>query len=137
MFSFVFFLSIFLTLEHADTPSKRETGLMGRKELQENSGMLFTFEKEGIHSFWAKGCLIPLSLAFLAADGTVTEIVDLECYPNQSEEHFFLKRAKSPKKAIRYALEVNQGWFTKNGIKPGDRFAFEGERGFFQSGKAL
>jgi len=101
-----------ITVEIADTSEKRMTGLMYRKNLGENDGMLFIFPGEEIHSFWMKNTLIPLSIAFIKEDGTIFQIEDME--PETETTH----PSKIPAK---YALEVNKGWFTSNNITAGDK----------------
>ncbi len=99
--------------EVAASPEERERGLMFRSALPEGRGMLFVFETDERLAFWMKNTTIPLSLAYLAADGTIREIRDLEplsLAPVQSE------------RSVRYALEVPRGWFERAGLKPGDRF---------------
>ena len=101
-----------LRVEIADEQEERDTGLMFRKRLAENQGMLFVYEKESRLSFWMKDTVLPLSIAFIASDGTIREIRDM--YP------LSLKPVRSSRN-VRYALEVNQGWFTERGITAGDR----------------
>jgi uncharacterized membrane protein (UPF0127 family) len=101
-----------LMVEIADTPEKRQIGLMYRKNLGENEGMLFIFFEEDFHSFWMKNTLIPLSIAFIKEDGTIVQIEDME--PETETTH----PSKFPAK---YALEVNKGWFKENNITAGDK----------------
>lgn len=101
--------------EIADTQVLRAKGLMHRKSLDENGGMLFVFPFDDKRSFWMKNTLIPLSIAYIAADGTIKEIYDME--PLSSA-------AVRSKYSVRYALEVNAGNFEKHGVKPGDRIIF-------------
>ncbi|MGE5617638.1 MAG: DUF192 domain-containing protein [Sphingomonadaceae bacterium] len=103
-------------LEVADTPESRAMGLSRRPSLAEDAGMLFVFPSDGVAAFWMKDTLVPLSIAFISADGRILEIQDME---RLSEE---LHRPAQP---YRYALEVNQGFFDKNGIKAGDRVEFQ------------
>jgi uncharacterized membrane protein (UPF0127 family) len=98
--------------EVADTQQKRSRGLMMRKSLQSNSGMLFVFEQAAQHCFWMKNTLIPLTIAFLDDDGTIVTLADMEPHNESSN---------CPAKPIRYALEMDQGWFKAKGIKTGDR----------------
>jgi uncharacterized membrane protein (UPF0127 family) len=100
-----------LLVEIADTPAKRSTGLMYRKSLGKNEGMLFVYPEEDFLSFWMKNTFIPLSIGFFDKNGVLLETYDMR--PNQTLETY-----ESRKKAI-YALEVNQGWFRENGIAPG------------------
>ena len=106
-----------LTVEIADTSEKRMTGLMYRKSLGENEGMLFIFPEEEIHSFWMKNTLIPLSIAFIKEDGTILQIEDME--PETETTH----PSKFP---VKYALEVNKGWFKENNITSGDKILLTG-----------
>ncbi|MDL2321275.1 DUF192 domain-containing protein [Desulfosarcina sp. OttesenSCG-928-B08] len=107
--------SVVIQVEVAITPEDRARGLMHRNVLAEDAGMLFVFEKDQILSFWMKDTQIPLSIAFIAADGRILEIRDME--PESRE----LILSSAP---ARYALEMNQGWFEKNGIVPGHRVHF-------------
>jgi uncharacterized membrane protein (UPF0127 family) len=97
--------------EIARTDEQRTRGLMGRKSLADGEGMLFVFETDRILSFWMKDTLIPLSIAFIAYDGRILEIHDMEV---QS-----LRPVRSARSA-RYALEVPRGWFARAGVEPGD-----------------
>ncbi len=98
--------------EIADTPQSREHGLMQRDHLCANCGMLFVFEKADLHSFWMKNTPIPLSIAFITADGTIINIAEMQ--PNTTDPH-------SAEKDALYALEMKSGWFARNGIKPDSR----------------
>jgi uncharacterized membrane protein (UPF0127 family) len=101
-----------LQVEVADTPQKREIGLMGRTRLESDAGMLFVFEQKATHCFWMKNTLIPLSIAFLADDGTIVDIQDMQ--PQTLTFH-------CPRGPIRYALEVPQGGFRSKDIRLGMR----------------
>lgn len=101
-----------LTVEIADSELTRTAGLMFRKELGWNEGMLFVFENEKKVSFWMKNTLIPLSIAFIDRNCVIIEILDLK--PNDLT-------SKKSKKKVKYALEVNQDYFRKNDIKTGDK----------------
>lgn len=90
----------------------RAQGLMHRKSLAANAGMLFVFDEEAIHCMWMKNTLIALSVAFLDERGTILNIADME--PHSEASHCAVRRA-------RYALEMNRGWFAARGIKPGAR----------------
>jgi len=98
--------------EVAQTPDQRAIGLMLRKTMGTNDGMLFAFEQPGTQCFWMKNTLLPLSVAFIADDGTVVNIADMK--PQSLDSHC----AKRP---VRFALEMNQGWFAKRGVKPGSK----------------
>jgi len=101
-----------LFVEIADTPKKREMGLMFREKMPYDVGMLFVFEEESDLSFWMKNTRIPLSIAFIKANGDIINIIDMQPFDQRSH--------KSAQKA-KFALEVNQGWFDKNGIVEGDK----------------
>ena len=101
-----------LTAEVANTDATRSTGLMHRRMLPENRGMLFVFPDIAIHGMWMMNTHLPLSVAFLDRDGIIINIADMT--PHTQETHSAARPAK-------YALEMNQGWFTKRGIKAGDR----------------
>jgi len=99
--------------EVADTEQSRETGLMFRKSLAPNAGMLFVFEESQPYCFWMKNTLIPLSVAFIDDAGVIVNIEDMK--PQSEVNHC----AAAP---VRYALEMNQGWFRAKGVKAGHRF---------------
>jgi len=101
-----------LTVEVADTEATRMQGLMHRRILPENRGMLFVFREVTHHTMWMMNTYIPLSVAFLDEHGVIINIADMR--PQTSDTHAAAKPAK-------YALEVNQGWFAKRSIKPGAR----------------
>jgi len=101
-----------LTVEVARTDTDRAQGLMHRRMLPENRGMLFVFPEVAIHGMWMMNTYIPLSVAFLDQDGVIINIADME--PHTRANHAAARPAK-------YALETNQGWFRKRGIKPGAR----------------
>ncbi len=98
--------------EVAQTPDERATGLMFRETMGANEGMLFAFEQPGTQCFWMKNTLLPLSIAFLADDGTVVNIADMQ--PKTLDSH-------CSERPVRYVLEMNQGWFAKRGVKAGSR----------------
>ncbi|MFP4051284.1 MAG: DUF192 domain-containing protein [Thermoplasmata archaeon] len=100
-----------LTVEIADDDEERSKGLMNRDSLCENCGMLFVYEEDVYNSFWMKDTKIPLSIAFIAENGTINEIQQME--PHTTDSHL-------PEDVYRYALEVNQGYFEENNIDAGD-----------------
>jgi uncharacterized membrane protein (UPF0127 family) len=100
-----------ITAEIARTEEERSTGLMFRKKLADGEGMLFVFDRDQQLSFWMKNTLIPLSIAFIASDGRIIDIKDM-----QPQDLNPVKSSRS----VRYALEVPQGWFTRTGIGLGD-----------------
>ncbi len=97
-----------LLVEVVNTPADRARGLMYRKSMGENEGMLFVFSEPDYLSFWMKNTLIPLSIAYFNRDKRITDIHDMK--PNQTKELYH-----SSEKVL-YALEVNQGWFAKRNI---------------------
>ena len=98
----------------AATPEQRMTGLMHRKEMPQHEGMLFVFESPSQQCFWMKNTLLPLSIAFLADDGTIVNIAEMK--PQTLDSH-------CSEKPVRYVLEMNTGWFAKKGVKPGQKLA--------------
>ena len=101
-----------LHIETANTPFKRALGLMYRKNLDNDCGMLFVFPSESSRSFWMKDTHIPLSIAYITSNGIITNIENMEPLSTDGV------KSKGP---CKYALEVNQGWFESQNIKPGDR----------------
>jgi uncharacterized membrane protein (UPF0127 family) len=101
-----------VTAEIADSEVTRERGLMFRKSLEEGQGMIFVFAKDDRLAFWMKNTLIPLSLAYIASDGTIRQISDLE--PESLA-------TISSERSVRYALEMNRGWFDRAGVRVGDK----------------
>ncbi len=101
-----------LTVELARTAEERGRGLMFREELPEDQGMLFVFPNDTTSGFWMKDTLISLSIAFIAADGVILDVQEME--PLSTVLH----RPPSP---YLYALEVNRGWFGRHGLGTGDR----------------
>lgn len=74
--------------------------------------MLFVFQSDGRAAFWMKDTWIPLSIAFISSGGRIVDIEDMQ--PMTENLH-------QPAQIYRYALEVNQGFFRKNGVNVGDR----------------
>jgi uncharacterized protein len=106
---------IIIDVEIADTAESRQKGLMFKDSLPEEQGMLFIFEKEQKMSFWMKNTEIPLSIAYISKSGVIREIHNL--YP-------LSEKAVQSSHSVLYALEVNQGFFDKKGIKVGDSIHF-------------
>lgn len=96
--------------ELADTPKAREIGLMNRTSMPTNSGMLFIFEQKAGHCFWMNNTKIPLSIAFIADDGKIVNIEEMQAETTNNH---------CPKAAVRYALEMNKQWFSERVIVPG------------------
>ena len=107
--------SVTLTVELADTPAERSRGLMNRAELAALEGMLFVNDEDVQTSFHMKDTLIPLSVAFIAADGEIIGLLDMEPCPREACRRY------EPPGAYRFALEVNQGSFERWGLGVGAR----------------
>jgi len=102
-------------VEVAQTPEERSFGLMGRKHLGRDEGMLFIFETEDYHGFWMKDTLLPLSIAFIGRNGRIVWVTDMK--PLTLDSHV-------PPRRVLYALEMNRGWFSSHGVKVGDGVRF-------------
>lgn len=98
--------------EVAQTPEQRAIGLMHRPSMPTNAGMLFVFQEAGVQCFWMKNTLLPLSIAFVADDGSIVNIAEMQALSEASH---------CSAKPVRFALEMNQGWFAKRGIKAGTK----------------
>lgn len=98
--------------EVAQTHQQHSIGLMHRQSMGVNEGMLFVYQAPEIRCYWMRNTLIPLTIAFLDDDGTIVNLKDME--PRT-------ERSNCSVKPVRYALEMNQGWFDQRGIKPGFR----------------
>jgi uncharacterized membrane protein (UPF0127 family) len=98
----------------AQTALQRQVGLMYRQQMPPNEGMLFVFEEPSPQCFWMRNTLLPLAIAFIADDGTVVNVDEMK--PQTDDSHCSAK-------PVRYVLEMNQGWFSKRGIKAGFRFS--------------
>jgi uncharacterized membrane protein (UPF0127 family) len=96
--------------EVAADMGSRMQGLMYRKSMPPNAGMVFVFEEAAGHCMWMKNTLIPLSVAFIDDAGAIINIADMQ--PQSEQTHCAARPA-------RYALEMNKGWFAQRGLKPG------------------
>jgi hypothetical protein len=96
----------------AATPEQRAIGLMHRREMPTNEGMLFAFEQAGVQCFWMKNTLLPLTAAFVADDGTIVNLADMK--PQSLDSHCSAQ-------PVRFVLEMNQGWFAKRGLPAGSK----------------
>jgi len=95
--------------EVAANEAQHQQGLMFREKMGSNEGMVFLFPAPATVCMWMKNTLLPLSVAFIDADGKIINIEDME--PRSTQSH-------CAKKAVRYALEMNRGWFKQKNIKP-------------------
>ncbi len=96
--------------ELAYTFETRAQGLMFRKSLGPNEGMLFVFPQAEPHCMWMKNTLIPLSVAFIDEKGRIVSISEMR--PQSETSHCAAAPAK-------FALEMNRGWFAAKGLKAG------------------
>ena len=96
----------------ASLPAQRNIGLMWRQSMPTNEGMLFVFEQPAVQCFWMKNTLIPLTAAFVADDGTIVNLADMQ--PLSTQSHC----STAP---VRYVLEMQQGWFAQRGLQAGSR----------------
>lgn len=98
----------------AQTPEQRQIGLMMRREMPQQEGMIFVFEQTSRQCFWMKNTLLPLTAAFLADDGRIVNMADMK--PQTEDAH-------CSNEPVRYVLEMNKGWFAKKGIKSGSKLS--------------
>lgn len=101
-----------IVAEVAQHPVEQMVGLMHRKTMGPNEGMLFAYETPQQHCFWMRNTPLPLTIAFIDDDGRIVNLHDMQ--PHTETSHC----AAAP---VRFALEMNQGWFAKRGLKPGSR----------------
>ena len=109
-----------LNVEIVGTPEARMQGLMGRERLADGAGMLFVYPASAPREFWMKDTLIPLSIAFISEDFNLIEIRHMA--PPADNENPPTYYSKEP---ARYALEVNRGWFKRNGFGVGAKVKVE------------
>lgn len=115
-------------MQLAVRPAEMERGLMGRRDLGRDDGMIFVYERPQRMSFWMKNTPTALDIGFFDADGVLREIYPL--YP------FDERSVSSRGEELKFALEMNQGWYAANGVKPGARLDLRAlgmamkERGF-------
>lgn len=96
----------------ASTHAQRQTGLMHRRQMPAHEGMLFVFEDDGVQCFWMRNTLIPLTAAFIDAEGRIVNLADMQ--PLDESSH-------CSSQPVRYVLEMNQGWFAQRHIEAGHR----------------
>jgi uncharacterized membrane protein (UPF0127 family) len=85
---------------------------MFRTEMPTNEGMLFIFEQSSVQCFWMRNTYLPLTAAFIADDGSIVNLADMQARSDQSY---------CSARPVRYVLEMHQGWFAKRGLKAGSR----------------
>ncbi|MFN9451183.1 MAG: DUF192 domain-containing protein [Rubrivivax sp.] len=101
-----------IVAEVASTPLQRQIGMMMRTEMAQHEGMLFVFEEPQRQCFWMRNTLLPLAIAFISDDGRIVNLAEMQ--PRSDDSHC----STAP---VRYVLEMNKGWFSKRGIKAGDK----------------
>ena len=99
----------------AQTDEQRAIGLMHVREMPQHEGMLFVFEQAGQQCFWMRNTLLPLSIAFLRDDGSIVNIAEMKALDDKTNH--------CSAEPVRYALEMNAGWFAKRGLKPGSKLS--------------
>ncbi len=104
--------------EVARTPEEKALGLMHRTRMSDNAGMIFILDGKSRASFWMKDTSLPLSIAFLDAQGTILQIVDLQPFDQTA--------VRSESDRVAFALEMNQHWFSLNRVKAGDKLTLVG-----------
>lgn len=98
----------------ARTPDQRAIGLMHRKDMPMHEGMLFVFEQPAVQCFWMKNTLLPLTAAFVADDGTIVNLADMQ--PQTTDSH-------CSQQPVRYVLEMNKGWFAQKRLTAGAKLS--------------
>lgn len=101
-----------IKVEVAADPASQSRGLMYRKHLPKDHGMLFVFPSAEQRCFWMKNTLIPLTIAYIDSGGIIQSLADMQ--PQSLEPHCSIAPAQ-------YALEMEQGWFARHGLGPGTR----------------
>lgn len=104
--------------EIADTQETRNRGFMEREQIPDGTGMIFVFERDQILSFWMKNTPHPLSIAYIDSTGKIRDIYHMTPFSMASWTSTV---------SVRYALEVPQGWFEKEGIAVGDKVIIPGK----------
>lgn len=132
---------IALKLQHARTEDERAWGLMGRKELKENEGLLLHYPYPMLVHIWMFNVPIDLSVAFLDESGLILQIEELKSHPEKMDPkrpvrslqdfhlypdadpviQFFQRNKIGSNQAVKYALEMKGGWFKRNQVEIGDR----------------
>ena len=107
-----------VTAEIADTEETRNRGFMEREQIPDGTGMLFVFERDQILSFWMKNTPHPLSIAYIDSTGKIRDIYHMTPFSMANWTSTV---------SVRYALEVPQGWFEKEGIAVGDKVIIPGK----------
>lgn len=115
-----------LNVEIAETREQLEHGLMFRDKLGDKEGMLFIFDEESTRSFWMKNTFIDLAIGFFDSKKKLVDIQEMKATKSMMETRPPSYFSKAP---AMYALEVPKGWFKKNKISLGEKFALDRSRG--------
>ncbi|HTZ20074.1 MAG TPA: DUF192 domain-containing protein [Opitutaceae bacterium] len=91
--------------------AEQQQGLMFRRDLGPDDGMLFPYRTPQVMSFWMRNTPTPLDIGFFDADGVLQEVYQM--YPHDETS------VRSRSDRLKYALEMNQGWYRDNGVRPG------------------
>lgn len=118
------FGKIKVKVELAIESHEQTRGLMFRKALCENCGMLFVYQDEQIRSFWMKNTFIPLSIGFFNKEKELIEVQEMSPVLTEIQAKIPTYESKGP---AMYALEMNSGWFKKNKILNKAKFRYAGE----------
>lgn len=115
-------------MQLAVRPYEMQRGLMERRDLGKDDGMIFVYEKPQQMTFWMRNTPTPLDIGFFGPDGVLAEIYPLHPFDE--------KTVASRGTQLQFALETNQGWYAANGVKPGQKLDLKAvaaalkERGF-------
>ena len=99
-----------ITVEVANSEKLRTQGLMFRKSIKSNQGMLFVYKSSELHCMWMKNTQIPLSVAFIDKNHKIISILAMKPFD---------ETPRCSRKPAKFALEMNSGWFKRNKILPG------------------
>jgi uncharacterized membrane protein (UPF0127 family) len=115
----------FINIELAKSEEQQQRGLMHRKKLAQNDGMLFQYEEEEVRHFWMKNTFIPLSIGFFDKNKRLVDAQEMTPVVSEQQENIPKYQSSRPAK---YALEMSKGWFTSHQIHMGDTFDFVSEK---------
>ena len=101
-----------ITAQLALTPEQQQKGLMFRRSMRQDEGMLFVYKEPAVKCFWMKNTFLPLTVAFVASDGSIASLADME--PEST-------RSSCSNQPVRFVLEMNRGWFDRHACKVGCR----------------
>jgi uncharacterized membrane protein (UPF0127 family) len=111
-----------IKVEIADTPERHERGLMFRKSLKDDEGMLFIFDDEEIRHFWMKNTFVDLDIGYFDHNKVLVDIAHMKAVKSEMESNLPTYPSAKP---AQYALEVPKGWFDKHKIKLGQKFKID------------